>query len=51
MVNRNNAWSCEQTVVTLAKGILERLGIQTSSSFDRSLFIIFKPISYFLWGR
>ena len=33
-----------------AKRILERLGIQTSSSskFDRSLFLILKPISYFL---
>ena len=33
-----------------AKRILERLGIQTSSSFvkiDRSVFLILKPISYF----
>ena len=38
-----------RTVFT-AKKILERLGIQTSSSlskFDRSVFLILKSISYF----
>ena len=30
-----------------AKRILERFGIQTSSSFDKSVFLILKPICYF----
>ena len=34
-------------VFVTAKRILERFGIQTSSSFDKSVFLILKPISYF----
>jgi hypothetical protein len=35
-------------MVTTAERMPERLGIKTSSSFDRSLFLILKPISYFV---
>ena len=59
----NNAFStiffeirvCNVNVVTYcgtAKRILERLGIQTSTSFlkfDRSVFLILKPISLLFW--
>ena len=34
-------------VFDTAKRILERFGIQTSSSFDKSVFLILKPICYF----
>ena len=34
-------------IMHTARRILERLGIQTSSSFDRSVFLNLKPISYF----
>ena len=34
-------------VFPTAKRILERFGIQTSSSFDKSVFLILKPICYF----
>ena len=46
-----NSWSKNREITmekpSTAKRILERLGIQTSSSFVRSVFLILKSISYF----
>ena len=44
----NNKWKMGQIYLNItAKRILDRLGTQTLSKFDRSIFQILKPSSYF----